>query len=216
MATPLIAVRDLRAPLPPAPAPVLRGLSFAVHAGERVVLTGPSGSGKSTLLRCMVCLEPADGAVLMDGKEVAPERVRELRRRVGYLPQKPVSVGPTIDDNLAFPSRVSSAAIDASGQDALMARLGLGELDRRRRFETLSGGEQQRVALVRSLSAAPDVLLLDEPTASLDPENVADVVALLRAWADDDSGRALVWVSHHLEQATPLATRRVAMAELRS
>ncbi len=211
---PAIAVRGLTAPEPASGPAILRDVDFAVQPGERVVLSGPSGSGKSTLLRCMVLLQPAAGAVLLDGEPVAPARVRELRRRVGYVAQRPVSVGGTVYENLSFPRQLHVDAMTETAQRALLARLGMGEIPGDRRFEELSGGEQQRVALVRSLSARPEVLLLDEPTASLDPENVGAVVEALERWLEEEPSRALVWVSHHAHQVEGLATRRVPMREL--
>ncbi len=213
-APPVIAVEQLTVTPPDADAPVLRDVRLAVHAGDRVVLTGPSGSGKTTLLRAMVMLEPADGRILLDGDEVTPERVRELRRRVGYLPQRPVSIAETVESNLSFPREIHPDALDEEEQRLLLDRLGLGTTDLSRRFGALSGGEQQRVALVRSLTPRPTVLLLDEPTASLDPENVEVVVALLAEWSAAAPGRALVWVSHHAAEVEALATRRATVGEL--
>ena len=216
--TPIIAVRDLTTKTGDDGAPILRGVSLAVAPGERVVLTGPSGSGKSTLLRCMVLLERAGGRVLLDGEDVGAERVRALRRRIGYLPQRPVAVADRIGDNLAFPREMdgdaSPDALDQAAQDALLDRLGLDGLDRTRRFDGLSGGEQQRVALVRTLTVQPQVLLLDEPTASLDEGNVGAVLEVITEWVEAADDRALLWVSHQAHEVEALATRRVALEEL--
>lgn len=201
--------------------PILQGVSFAIAPGERVVLTGPSGSGKSTLLRCMVLLERAEGRVLLDGEDVGAERVRALRRRVGYLPQRPVGIADTIEENLGFPRRMATGAdgngtaMDAGEQERLLERLGL-RMDRSRRFDGLSGGEQQRVALVRTLTVRPQVLLLDEPTASLDADNVGVMVELLTEWMEARPDRALLWVSHQAHEVDELATRQVALEEIGS
>lgn len=211
---PVIAVEDLTTKPGDDGAPILEGASLAIAPGERVVLTGPSGSGKSTLLRCMVLLEPADGTVRLDGEPVGAEAVRRLRRRVGYLAQRPVGIADTIARNLAFPREVSEDALDPDTQRKLLERLGLGGLDLDRRFDALSGGEQERIALVRTLSARPEVLLLDEPTASLDADNVGAVTGLLAAWAQEDDRRALLWVSHHAHEIDELATRSVTLEEL--
>jgi putative ABC transport system ATP-binding protein len=195
-------------------------VEFELDAGERVLLTGPSGSGKTTLLRCLVLLEPFEGEVRLDGAAVGPDRVRELRRRVAWVPQRPVSVAPTVEGNLAFARALgakppdSGSALDAAGQDALLDRLGLAGLDRSRRFDGLSGGEQQRFALVRSLTPGPEVLLLDEPTASLDPESVADVLALVDEWCRADPSRAFLWVSHRRDEVHEWVTRSVKITEL--
>ncbi len=219
MTPPRLAARGITAPLVGGP-PVLREVELDLSPGERLVLTGPSGSGKSTLLRCLVLLEPADGEVRLDGEDVGPERVLELRRRVAWVPQRPVAVAPTVRENLEVARTVGRdlggprAVLDAAAQNALLARLGLGALDRDRRFDRLSGGEQQRLALVRSLTPRPEVLLLDEPTASLDPENVADLIGVIRDWADADPDRALLWVSHDPAEVEGLATRILSMQEL--
>ena len=212
----LIAVEDLTTKPGDDGAPILRGVALSIEPGERVVLTGPSGSGKSTLLRCMVQLEKADGRVLLDGEPVGHERVRELRRRIGYLPQRPVAIEERIHDNLAFPRQLEGETLDEDGQREMLERLGLGGLDRSRRFDALSGGEQQRVALVRTLTVRPQVLLLDEPTASLDAENVDAVVELLTEWVTGRDDRALLWVSHQAHEVDELATRTVALEELQS
>ncbi|MFO7894576.1 MAG: ABC transporter ATP-binding protein [Longimicrobiales bacterium] len=213
---PVIAIEDLTTKPGDDGAPILRGVSLFIDPGERIVLTGPSGAGKSTLLRCMVLLEQAEGRVLLDGEAVGPERVRELRRRIGYLPQRPVGIADTIAENLAFPREADGETLDEDGQRALMERLGVGGLGRSRRFDGLSGGEQQRLALVRTLTVKPQVLLLDEPTASLDAENVDAVVDLLTEWVRDREDRALLWVSHQAHEVDELATRTVALEELTS
>ncbi|MGK7312859.1 MAG: ABC transporter ATP-binding protein [Candidatus Longimicrobiales bacterium M2_2A_002] len=215
--TPIIAVRDLTTKPGDDGAPILRGVSLAVEPGERIVLTGPSGSGKSTLLRCMVLLEHAEGRVLLDGEAVDAGRVRELRRRVGYLPQRPVAIDDRIAGNLAFAREAADDGVESlneAGQLELLQRLGLDGLDRSRRFDGLSGGEQQRVALVRTLTVRPQVLLLDEPTASLDEDNVGAVVELLTEWVDESEDRALLWVSHQAREVESLASRQVALEEL--
>jgi putative ABC transport system ATP-binding protein len=215
----LLSVRIRAAPLA-APAPVLNDVALELDVGERVLLTGPSGSGKTMLLRCLVLLEPFLGEVSLEGGTVGPDRVRELRRRVAWVPQRPVAVAPTVQENLAFAREVggghpaSGSALDAADQDALVDRLGLAELDRSRRFDSLSGGEQQRLALIRSLTPGPQVLLLDEPTASLDPESVTDVVSVVDEWCGADPARALLWVSHRRDEVRERVTRSVELAEL--
>ncbi len=178
------------------------------------MLTGPSGSGKSTLLRCMVRLEPTEGTVRLDGQEVGPDRVRELRRRLGYLAQRPVAIESSIGQNLAFARDACGDTLDEAAQESLLERLGIHRLDRDRRFDALSGGEQQRMALVRTLTVQPQVLLLDEPTASLDPENVDAVVELITEWVEERGDRAILWVSHQSHEVDELATRSVTLEEL--
>jgi putative ABC transport system ATP-binding protein len=224
---PILSAHHLSAPVHGGP-PALRDVEFELRPGERVLLAGPSGSGKSTLLRALVLLEPCEGEVRLDGEVVGPDRVRELRRRVAWVPQQPVAVAPTVEENLAFArsagrspgggrpgeGRSVDGAARAARQETLMEALGLAKLDRSRRFDRLSGGEQQRLALVRSLIPDPQVLLLDEPTANLDPETVADVIQVVEAWCRGGPGRALVWVSHRASEVRSVVTRSVDVAEL--
>jgi putative ABC transport system ATP-binding protein len=214
MSRPLLEVDQLTTGPGDDGAPILRGVRLSIAAGERVVLTGPSGAGKSTLLRCIIRLGPSDGTVRLDGEPVGPERIRELRRRVGYLAQRPVGIEDTIGQNLAFARAADGETLTADEQRALLERLGLDGLDHDRRFDALSGGEQQRVALVRTLTVTPQVLLLDEPTASLDPENVDAVVELLAEWVGERDDRALLWVSHQAHEVDELATRSVTLEQL--
>ncbi len=182
--------------------PVLPGLDLRIEAGERVLLVGPSGSGKSTLLRAMAgLLETADagersGTVLVDG--VAPQDRPGL---VGMVMQEPGSgvVASSIGRDVAFGlENIGMPRADmVAPVAAALGAVGLGELDLDTSTWALSGGEQQRLALAGALALAPRVLLLDEPTSMLDPDNaagvrtvVADVVAR--------SGLTLVVVEHRL------------------
>jgi len=172
--------------------PVLNGLDLVVNAGECVVLSGPSGAGKSTLLRCIYGnYKPQAGAirVLHDGETVdvvnAHHRtILELRRRtIGYVSQflRVVPRVPTLDV-VAEPLRRIGLAADAARDRAadLLDQLAIPERLWPLPPQTFSGGEQQRVNIARGLVAEQPILLLDEPTASLDAENRAAVIELLR------------------------------------
>ncbi|MFU8802539.1 MAG: ATP-binding cassette domain-containing protein [Bradymonadaceae bacterium] len=204
--------------------PLFEDVELNVEAGERVIITGHSGSGKSTLLRCLTLLEPVQrGEVLWRGERVTAENVRHYRNRVVSVQQRPVAIAETIDENLRFSQKITRELsggkvepLSDEEQDALLDRLGLSEIGRERRFEDLSVGEQQRVALVRCLTPQPDILLLDEPTASLDPTNVGVVEELLLEYlAEKSTERALIWISHHPDQIERLEGRVVSMEELK-
>ena len=142
---------------------VLRDVALTVAPGEVVALTAPSGVGKSTLLRAIVRLVALDGGVVtLDGVDVATLDPRVLRRRVGFVAQRPVMLPGTVADNLAYgldePPDMA-AALDAAGLENDFAV---------RDASKLSGGEQARVAIARALTRKPEVLLLDEPTSGLD------------------------------------------------
>ncbi len=165
-------------------------------------LLGPSGSGKSTLLRLCNRLEvPSGGSVYFRGRELASFDPLELRRQVGMVFQKPVLFAGTVRDNLA---EADGVAGDRRLEDALeRAALDQSFLDRP--AGELSGGEAQRVCLARALIAGPDVLLMDEPTSSLDGPAVSRLERLGRNLAD--GGIPIVWVTHDLAQMRRIADR---------
>lgn len=221
----LLRVQGLSwAPQKQAP-PLFEDLELNIAPGELVIIQGHSGSGKSTLFRCLTLLEPVlSGEVFWRAERVSAENIRRFRNRVVIVQQRPVSIAETIGEDLQLGQKVTRALFEDSikplseaEQDAYLARLGLGAIDRDRRFDDLSGGEQQRVALVRCLTPRPDVLLLDEPTASLDPENVIRVEELLLEYlAEKPDQRALLWISHHPDQVERLQGRLVSMEELKA
>lgn len=185
-------------------------LSLELPAGSRVVLRGATGAGKSLLLRSLALLDPVDeGEVLWEGAPVEDQDVPAFRRRVVYLAQRPALFEGTVEDNLALPYRLDGTVGSFHRQLALERLTGLGRSadllgqDQRR----LSGGEGQLVALVRALQLEPRVLLLDEPTAAMDPETERAAERELLTWLGADERRALLCVSHSAEQAARVAER---------
>ena len=185
----------------------LRGISLTLRGGELTALQGPSGIGKTSLLRAIVRLdEPAEGRVRIDGRDARELDPRALRRRVGFVAQSPAMLPGTVRDNLAF--ALPEPAEDARLAGALeAAALDAGFLGRD--AGRLSGGEQARVAIARALTRDPGALLLDEPTASLDPEATAAVEGLLRGLAA--RGLALLVVTHDAAQAERIADHTVRL-----
>jgi lipoprotein-releasing system ATP-binding protein len=192
---------------------VLRGVSFALAAGEALAVTGPSGSGKSTLLHLLGTLDAPDaGRVEIDGRDPAglaePELARFRNRAIGFvfqehylLPQYTV-LENTLLPALAFPG--DRAAARARARE-LLERVGLGHRLRHRPAE-LSGGERQRVAVARALVNRPGLLLCDEPTGSLDRDHAGAVAALLFELHREE-GAALVVVTHDEALAARLPRR---------
>lgn len=178
-------------------------VSFAVRAGERVALTGQSGSGKTTLLNLVRgILAPQAGDILIEGRGVRSLSREDLARIIGYLPQRTALVGGTIADNLrlARPDATDEAlwqALHVAGLAPVVSAKGgldfrLGEGGR-----GLSGGEQRRLALARTILNKPRILLLDEPTEGLDQETAQDLLARLAASFPD---AAIVIAAHRSEE----------------
>ncbi|CAG9259003.1 Putative ABC transport system ATP-binding protein [Paraburkholderia unamae] len=195
---------------------LLQPTDFALRAGERCVLTGPSGSGKSVFLRALALLDAPDGGeVLWHGEHVTRARIVRYRRHIAYLRQRPALLDGSVEDNLRYPYTLAvyrDARFDAARARALFDAAGRASDFLGRLTSELSGGEAQIVALVRVLQLDPDALLLDEPTASLDPESARGVEALVAGWFDQASAaRATVWVSHDPAQAQRVGTRHLTM-----
>ena len=160
---------------------VLRDVSFRAPRGRVLALVGASGSGKSTLLRCLNRLAEAEaGIVALDGRDIRELEAPVLRRRVALVSQSPVMLPGSVADNLAY----GVPGLGATAMAAALAAAGLDESFAPRVARALSGGERARVALARALTRAPEAILLDEPTAALDPDtarHVAETVARLAA-----------------------------------
>ena len=181
-------------------APAIADVTFAVEQGEFVFVSGASGAGKSTLLRLVFCAESAtSGQLLVFGRNVLrirPSQVPHIRRLIGVvfqdfklLPQR------TVAENVALPLEVRGARGGEVRRrvENILGSLGLDT--KRDRFPlSLSGGEQQRVAVARALVAEPPLLLADEPTGNLDPDRTSDVMALLEA--ANARGTTVVIASH--------------------
>lgn len=195
---------------------LLHPTDFTLRAGQRVVLTGPSGSGKSVFLRALALLDPLDGGTVhWHGRPVAHGQVPRYRRHIAYVRQRPALIDGTVEDNLRYPYSLAvyrDTAFDAARVRALLDAAGRGSDFLARATAELSGGEAQIVALVRVLQLDPEALLLDEPTASLDPESASAVETLIAQWFERERAtRATVWVSHDPAQAQRVGTRHITM-----
>jgi putative ABC transport system ATP-binding protein len=198
--------------------PLLRGVSLAVRAGERVALAGPTGAGKSLLLRALALLDPIDeGEVRYRGEPTAALDVPTFRGRVSYLSQRPLIVAGSIEDNLRRPFSLRlhrGRAFDRGRAEGLFRQFRRGDGFLPKPDRDLSGGERQLVALVRVLLLEPSVLLLDEPTAALDPVTTGQVERAVRGWVDErPQARAFVWVSHDEGQVGRVAGRVVRLRD---
>jgi len=185
---PILQVRDLRTNL-------LKPATLSLSAGECITVQGPSGAGKTLLLRAIADLDPNEGLVCLDGRDRSTIPGPEWRRLVGYVPAEPGWWADTVGGHFSE----WTAAL------ALVRDLGFPEEAKAWPITRLSTGERLRLALIRALMVRPKVLLLDEPTAALDPASVAAVESLIAARIQ--AGLAVLWVTHDAEQAKRIAHR---------
>jgi energy-coupling factor transporter ATPase len=201
----------------------LQGTSFALAAGEVVGIMGHTGSGKSTLVQHFNgLLRPHRGSVRVFGSDLGDKHVdpRPLRRRVGLVFQFPEQqlFDPTVADDVAFgPRKVGCDRAEVRRRvTAAMSAVGLPfEAFKDRYTFGLSGGEMRKVALAGVLALEPEVLVLDEPTAGLDPRARRDLLNVLRG-LHDERGTALVFVSHNMDEVAELVTRVDVLADGRT
>ncbi len=188
--------------------PALSDVSVEVKAGEFFAILGPSGSGKSTLLRLLNLLEsPDDGEVCFLDDDQRVRNGEQMRRRMTLLLQRPVMLKDTVYGNVAYGQRVrgrSEGEIKERIKSSLR-EMGLEGLERRR-ATSLSGGEMQRVAFARATILEPELLLLDEFTANLDPPNIKMLEAAVTRFRQR-TGCTVILVSHNPFQAQRLAKR---------
>lgn len=183
---------------------VLNVKELNIRGGEVFAVVGPSGAGKSTLLRILDFLEaPNNGSLRFDGSPIKVPVDIEVQRKIGMLFQRPELLAGTVRENVAFPLKLRGIEDDMRVEEVLeqMALTSLAMSD----AGVLSGGELQRVALARILVARPKVLLLDEPTANLDPFHVELIEKTTRDLCED--GMTIVIVTHNTFQARRLADR---------
>ncbi len=181
---------------------------LAIQRGEVLAVVGPSGAGKSTLLRLLNFLQPpTTGEVSFDGIPFSATKAAPLtvRRRVTTVFQHPVLLKRSVEANVAYGLRLRGERNSSDLVRATLADVGLANLAHQP-ARTLSGGEAQRVALARAMVLRPDALLLDEPTANLDPYNVA-LIEQIVAQLNRDHGTTIVLVTHNIFQARRLGQR---------
>ncbi len=177
-------------------------VSLSLGTGECVSISGPSGVGKSLLLRAIADLDPNEGEVWLGGLERSSWSPAEWRREVGLLPAEPAWWADRVGEHFEQSS-------------PLLERLGFPAAVMEWSVSRLSSGERQRLGLLRLLVHRPKVLLLDEPTANLDPENTRLVEVVVQEYLEEHAACAL-WVSHDADQRARVATRdlRIGPAEV--
>jgi tungstate transport system ATP-binding protein len=189
---------------------VLQDLNLSIGKGEVFALIGPTGAGKTTLLRIINLLEvPGAGEIYFDGKCIprSGKQRLEIRRRMSFIHQKPQVFNLSVYDNVACGLRWRGEKKNriAEKVDHILEMVGL-EGYKNRNARTLSGGEAQRVALARSLVLEPEVLLLDEPTANLDPVSTAKIEQLI-SYIARQHNTTMIMATHDMPQGQQLAGR---------
>jgi len=220
MTSPAIRIRDLHTRF--GEVWIHRALELEIARGELVSLVGGSGSGKTTLLRMMIgLLTPTSGSIELFGEPLfggGVARERALRRRFGVLFQQGALFSSfTVFDNIAFPLRELKRYDEATIRDLVLLKLSMVELLPRHGQlmpSELSGGMVKRVALARALALEPELLLLDEPTAGLDPDRSDSFVRLIRMLGEE-LGLTVVLVTHDLDTLAALSTKVAVLAEHR-
>jgi polar amino acid transport system ATP-binding protein len=196
--------------------PVIMDVSFTVFEGEKVVVIGPNGSGKSTLLKTILMLiEPIKGSIIfrdVDIVKLPKSELPRIRVRMGYVPQEGVLFPHMkVVDNIALPLRLALKMSKAEARKKALEYLKLFDIhDLAYRYPAqLSGGQRQKVAIIRALALEPELLLLDEPTLNLDPSSRRDVLEVLYNVAK--LGKSMIVVTHEMDVVNKISDKVIAM-----
>ena len=189
---------------------ILTDISFDVMPGELRGIVGASGSGKSSLLRLLNRLdEPTSGTVYLNGQDYRQLATRELRRRVGMVTQRPYLFPGDVASNLQFGPAQRGEIVSSDEIASLLDRVGLPGFASQN-VSVLSGGEQQRVSLARTLANRPEVLLLDEPTSALDEKSKMGIEKLIESLVRDH-GLTCLMVTHDRDQGRRICPRVILL-----
>lgn len=178
---------------------ILTDINLTVNQGDWLTLIGPSGSGKSSLLKLLAGLiSPTSGSISFDGKDLEDLDLIDYRKKVSYFFQQAVLFGDTVEDNLIFPFTIRNLPFDREKAVAGLGKVNLSADYLKKSIHELSGGEKQRVAVIRNLLFEPEVLLLDEITTGLDLETKHIVRQLITHY--HQSGKTIIEVTHDAEE----------------
>ena len=198
---------------------ILNAVNLGIAPGEFKLITGPSGCGKSTLLKIIASLlSPSRGEILFEGKEITALSPESYRQQVSYCAQTPALFGDTVYDNLIFPWQIRGKQPEPDRFLSQLVQFGLPEETLSKSINELSGGEKQRVSLIRNLQFLPKVLLLDEITSALDESNKKNVNDIIHQYVRDKQV-AVLWVTHdkdeisHADEVITLPSHRESVQE---
>ena len=185
---------------------ILKDITVSISEGDYISLVGPSGSGKSTFLRlCCNLISATKGDIIFKDKSVLEHNPLELRKKIAYCFQNPYLFGDTVMDNVSFPYEIRDIEVDFKRIEELFLVFNLDKDYLLKQVENLSGGEKQRIALIRSILFKPEVLLLDEVTSALDVDNAFVVENVIKSL--NDNGSTIIWITHNPKQARKNANK---------
>lgn len=189
---------------------IIDDICLDVNKGDCISIIGESGGGKSTFLRLLADLiSPSKGEIKYIGKNYLSYDPIELRRKISYCTQLPYLFGDTVNENLEFPFKIRKKEVDKNRIKELLEVFNLDETYLSKDINSLSGGEKQRISLIRNLIFIPDILLLDETTSALDDDNAIIVEKYIKKL--NESGVTIIWVTHNDEQSKRIFNKRIIM-----
>jgi putative ABC transport system ATP-binding protein len=189
---------------------ILKNLNIRIESRDYISIVGPSGSGKSTFLKlCNNLISPSEGNISFNNKNVSEYNPIELRKEIAYCFQMPHLFGDTVMDNLSFPFKIRNKRVDMDRIKYLFSLFSMDEEFIDEKVLNLSGGEKQRIALMRTLMFTPEVLLLDEVTSALDSENTLIVENIINKL--NNEGSTVLWVTHNDEQSIKYANKLLTL-----
>ncbi len=179
---------------------ILKNITISINQGDYISIMGSSGSGKSTFLKlCCHLISPTEGAITYKNKSIMEYNPIELRKNIAYCFQTPYLFGDTVIDNISFPYYIRGIKADFQRVEELFLLFNLDKQYLRKDIKNLSGGEKQRIALIRALLFKPEMLLLDEATSALDADNALIVEDVMQSL--NRGGTTIIWVTHNPEQS---------------
>lgn len=185
---------------------ILKDITISINSGDYISVVGPSGSGKSTLLKlCCHLISPTEGAIIYKNKSIMEHNPMELRKNVAYCFQTPYIFGETVMDNISFPFSIRGIKVDLKRAEELFLLFNLDKEYLKKDVKNLSGGEKQRIAIIRTLLLKPEMLLLDEVTSALDFDNALIVENVMKSL--NQNGTTILWVTHNPEQSRKNANK---------
>lgn len=192
---------------------ILKDISFTVQKKEIIALLGPSGSGKSSLLKSINMLNtPSCGQIKYHNNDIQEISPMALRKKIGYVLQKPTLFGNDVMENLKYPCELHQKVFDINLVEFYLKKVNLKPDILEKKPNELSGGEQQRISLVRTLLLEPEIILLDEVTSALDEDNTLLIEELIKN-ENENNELTVIFISHNNEQAKRLAQKVIYMEE---